>query len=127
MALLENGHIELLSLRQRKDFLKKNLPSWVRDWSAGIQWPYGDSTHVNKPFATSGTSTPKVKVDISKKTLTIQGFTLDEIELLGSPSPTLSAETPGTDWNAADIFVSETQRLCGQQFTDEDLSSMYIL
>jgi hypothetical protein len=126
-ALLENGHMELLSLRQQKDVVKRNLPSWVRDWSAKIQWPYGNPTVSDKPFTTSGTSTSKVKVDITKKTVVIQGFTVDEIELLGSLAPTLSAEQPGTDWNAIDIFVSQTQRLCRQQFTDEDLSGMYIL
>ena len=126
-TFLMNGHVGLLSLRQQKDGVKRSLLSRVRDWSVGIQWPYGDSTRLDEPFATSGTLTPKAGVDITRKTVTIQGFTLDEIELPGSLAPTSSAEHRGTDWNAVDIFVSETRRLCGQQFTGEGISGMYML
>lgn len=125
-ALLTRGHIELLSLRQIGK-IHSTLPSWVCDWRLEVHLPYGDSTHVDRPFAASGNSVPQISVDTAangQHIASIQGLQVAKIEIVGSQSDIVGTQ-PDSQWDAADLLMSETERLCGG-FSTEDIATILL-
>lgn len=128
-ALLTSGHLELLSLRQINR-RHSDLPSWAFDWSAEIHWPFGDSTFVDKPFAASRGSVPQVVIyiDDEQHVAAIKGLLIDKIEIVGSrlPDRAIDPNNPkAPDWNAADRFVLETERVC-IGCSDEEIATILL-
>jgi hypothetical protein len=94
----------------------------VCDWSLEVHLPFGDSTLVARPFVASGNSVSQISFDTAADNPHIdfvQGMQVDEIEMLGSPRSDADSEQPNSKWYAADIFVSETERLCGNCSTED--------
>jgi hypothetical protein len=129
-ALLKRGHLELLSLRQANRN-HPDLPSWVCEWSAEVYWAFGDSTNVDKPFQASGTSIPHLVIESSdnQDILKIQGTLVENIEKVASlKERVVDPNKPkAPDWNAVDVFVSETERMCMENpYSEEDIATILL-
>jgi hypothetical protein len=57
----------------------------VCDWSLEVHLPFGDSTHVDSPFAASGNSVSQISFDTAADNphiAFVQGMQVDEIEMV---------------------------------------------
>jgi hypothetical protein len=121
-ALLEQGHLEMLSLRQTSK--SPDLPSWVCDWSAEVHRPWGNPTGIDQPFIASGRSIPKVHVytaNNGQHIVTIRTKLVDALSSLASPAPKIDRDSDNSD--AITFFISETRRILGQ-LSDEDMAAI---
>jgi hypothetical protein len=120
-ALLEQGHLETLSLHQTSK--SSELPSWVCDWGAEVTTPWGNSGVIDKPFTASGRSTSKVHVYTTdgQHIVTIRSKLLGSLSSLASPTPKINLDSLNLD--AIAFFVSETRRILGQ-LSDEDTAAV---
>jgi chaperonin cofactor prefoldin len=127
-VLLTHGHLDLLSLRQ-VDAVNTSLPSWVCDWRREILSPFGDPTHLDKPFAASGNLPSQVVVYMAdgQHIAAIQGLRVDEIEAIGCPWLGNSSNEfgMGTNWEAAQVFVEGTEIICGGR-SDEEIVNVLL-
>jgi hypothetical protein len=94
----------------------KGLPSWVCDWSANLYNPFGDSTHIDKPFHASGNSTANLCFPNypQEKVLRIEGFRVGEIMETGfTPTVKFVQRDDGSavKWLVVEEFVSRAEQV----------------
>lgn len=124
-ALLEQGHLELLSLRQVNK--SPGLPSWVCDWGAEAKSPFGNPLGIDKQrarFTASGLSSPTAQVyttNTGQHIAAIRTKLIDTISSLASPALESSPEWDNSD--PISFFVSETRRIVGQ-LPDDDTAAI---
>lgn len=120
-AILRRGGLEMLAFRPRWN-VPNGLPSWACDWGPLVRLPFGDSTHIDRPFHASGTSTFELSFNDQGEVLCIKGIRVGQISRVGT------AGTPGSmanlhmaeqDWMVVGQFVAEAAELCHDQSEEE--------
>lgn len=111
----------------------KGLPSWVCDWSANPYDPFGDSTHIDKPFHASGNSTANLRFpDYPQEEVPrIEGFHVGEITETGFP-PTVKLvqryDGSAVKWLVVEEFVSRGEQVFNHLhgLSEEDIARTLI-
>ncbi|KAE9374317.1 HET-domain-containing protein [Stipitochalara longipes BDJ] len=112
-ALLEQGHLDLLFLRQTGK--SPDFPSWVCDWGAKVNGPWGiPPPGVDKPFTASHPSTPQVHIyttNNGQHIAAIRGKLIDTVSSLAPPTSNVNPDSD--DAETINFFVSEARRILG--------------
>jgi hypothetical protein len=115
--VIQSGRVNILSMSQ---FPKgpEALPTWVPDWSAPIQKPYGDFSSQRDYFSASGVGSVLViennLTDSSEDAIALRGVLVDEIELSGSLWGPKISTNPQAEIAATSLFLSEVQKFCSK-------------
>lgn len=95
-----------------------NLPSWVPDWRLYQSHILSEPT---SPHRAGGMGSPKVNVDISSKSIHVQGIVLDSVVVCSRPFRPREFHVDGSQWSEA---IGDTWRdVCG--YSDFNLANRY--
>jgi hypothetical protein len=114
-VLMKSGQVDLLWLCQFPKSIQ-NLPTWVADWSAPLQNPYGTDFAPNtRTFAASGKISACVTcTDDLNGFVTLQGVVVDEVAAIGSTWVKAKTSQLDEETGATSRFLTEIDQLCDE-------------
>ncbi|OCK95880.1 HET-domain-containing protein [Cenococcum geophilum 1.58] len=85
-AIIADGNVDILALSQYPKYppRRRNLPTWVPDWTSTIRRSFAKQSDVDTPyFAASGKSSPEILWVKDERVLGLGGFWVDQVQELG--------------------------------------------
>ena len=123
--ILNTKKLDILAFRSPSG-RTKTLPSWACDWSADLCGPFGDSTHIDRPFHASGNSTAKLSFPNypQDRILCLEGFRVGEVSEISYAPTRKEVQSDGNvQWMLVEEFVSSAEGAFRKQqgLSEEDI------
>jgi hypothetical protein len=114
-VLMRSGNVDLLWLCQFPKSIQ-NLPTWVPDWSAPLQTPYGTDFAPNtRTFTASGKISACVTcTDGLNGFITLRGVVVDEVAAIGSTWVKAESSQFDDETGVTSRFLTEIDQLCDE-------------
>ncbi|PMD19512.1 HET-domain-containing protein [Hyaloscypha hepaticicola] len=114
-VLMRSGQVDLLWLCQFPKSIQK-LPTWVPDWSAPLQNPYGTDFAPNtRTFSASGKRSACVTCpDDLNGFITLRGVAVDEVAAIGSTWVQAGTNQLDEETGVTSRFLAEIDQLCDE-------------